>query len=148
MFRISGFASGATLVALVVALLVAPVAAQDAATLPLEFPTEIALFSAEIPPRDRIELARELLGIDEIAPPPTSAPERQLGDISSFRVTNSSDDRVFEVTAELRAIGEHIYLWVEQGVPVNQETLDALARSFDTRIYPYIHFYPDVRTAE
>lgn len=136
MFRISGFASGATLVALVVALLVAPVAAQDAATLPLEFPTEIALFSAEIPPRDRIELARELLGIDEIAPPPTSAPERQLGDISSFRVTNSSDDRVFEVTAELRAIGEHIYLWVEQGVPVNQETLDALARSFDTRIYP------------
>lgn len=120
----------------VIALIAAPVLGQEGALAPLEYPTEAALRNAAIPPRDRVILARELLGVDEIPPPPASAPERALGELQVFHVTNSSEDRAFEVTAELRAIGEHIYLWVEQDAPVNQQTLEALARSFDRRIYP------------
>jgi hypothetical protein len=39
------------------------------------------------------------------------------------------------VTATLRAVGDHIYLWVENGTSVADDDLRALALAFDTAIY-------------
>lgn len=98
-------------------------------------PTVIALREAVIPPRDRIDLARRLLGVREIPAPPDSAPLRKPGELQSFWVTNSSANRVFQVEAVLRARGKHIYLWVEKGVSISDDILQTLTRQFDLVIY-------------
>ncbi len=94
-----------------------------------------ALAQAVIPPRDRLDLARRLLGAADIPPRPASAAPRAHGERQTFWVTNLYENRPFQVTAALRAVGEHIYLWVEDGVKLPPETLAELIEAFDTRIY-------------
>ncbi len=102
------------------------------------FPTVTALQETVMPARDRVELAQRLLGVGDIPPPPTSAPVRVVGEQEVFRAVNSFDDRVFEVTATLGVAGEHIYLWVEDGAPLADADLQALADVFDREIYPSV----------
>ncbi len=118
-------------------LLVASVHAQQQQDM-AQFPTVVALQQAVIPARDRVALAQRFLGVGEIPPPPTSAPVRQVGEQDTFLVVNSSTDEVFEVTATLRVVGEHIYLWVENGAPSADADLQALADAFDNDIYPSV----------
>lgn len=94
-----------------------------------------ALAQAIIPPRDRLDLARRLLGVRDIPAPPASAAPRAHGERQTFWATNLYENRPFQVTAVLRAVGEHIYLWVEDGVKLPPETLGALIEAFDQRIY-------------
>jgi hypothetical protein len=124
----------AALMLAVLLLLVAPVAAQDAA--PVDFPTLNALAETDIPPRDRVQLAQALLGVGDIPPRPTSAPERTLGEQATFHVSNASDDRAFNVDATLAAIGDHVYFWVQNGVTIDPNRMEVLAQTFDTYIYP------------
>lgn len=114
-------------------LLISPVLAE------IENDTASELAAAVIPPRDRIDLAGRLLGVTEIAPPPAAPPQWQVGDVKTFWVTNEYEDQLFQVEASLRAIGEHIYLWVEAGVDVDTATLDELAQLFDDDIYEPMH---------
>lgn len=97
--------------------------------------TVIALRESVIPPRDRIDLARRLMGIHEIPAPPLSAPLRAPGEIQSFWVTNTSENRAFQVNAVLRARGKYIYLWVEDGVSISDNSLQSLTSQFDNVIY-------------
>ncbi len=97
--------------------------------------TAAALDAAVIPPRDRIDLARRLLDVSEIAPPPAEPPAWALGDVQSFWVTNEFENRTFQVEADLRTIGEHIYFWVERSVNISPAVLQELADMFDRDIY-------------
>lgn len=124
------------LCALALSLFVLPTAAQN--LVPDAFPTVTALHSAVIPVRDRTDLARRFLGVVDVAPPPTSAPLRTPGETESFWIMNPSQNRNFQVNATLQAVGEHIYLWVEEGVSVDSAELNALAAAFDQRIYPNV----------
>ncbi|MBZ0299133.1 MAG: immune inhibitor A [Anaerolineae bacterium] len=101
--------------------------------------TATELAEAIPPPRDRIDLARRLMGIETIAPPPATPPQWQLGDVQRFWVTNEYDNRAFQVDASLRTIGEHIYFWVEQDVTIDTAELDKLAAIFDQDIYTPMH---------
>lgn len=89
----------------------------------------------DAPPRDRVELARRVFGLEELPAPPASAPDWQPGDVLTFNVTNEEQNRSFPVTATLRAGGRHIWLWVEQGVELDATRLQALAQLFDDRVY-------------
>lgn len=117
---------------LLAALLTLPAGAQQDAS---EYPTLAALQAAVIPLADPIELAQRLRGVREIPKPPQQAPLRKVGMQQLFWVINSSERVEFQVWATLRVIGEHIYLWVEDGAPVSDADLQALADAFDTRIY-------------
>lgn len=102
------------------------------------YPTVDALHAAVIPPADRVDLARRLLGVTEVPPPPASARTRQVGEQQAFWVSNQADERTFQVDAALRVVGEHIYLWVEEGAAVPDDQLVQLAETFDTRVYPQV----------
>src|SRR5215216_3029024 len=93
-------------------LIAAPLLAQDGVQAPVEYPTLAALASVEIPASDRVELAKTLLGVASVEPPPAAAPAYKLGERATFNVTNSAEDQRFQVEAVLRGIGDHIYLWV------------------------------------
>jgi hypothetical protein len=120
---------------IIVLLAVSPVAAQQSAA-PVDYPTVTALEQAVIPLADRVSLAQRFNGVGAIPPPPASAPARKVGEQETFWVSNN--DRDFQVTATLRVAGEHIYFWVEDGPPVNDADLRALAKAFDQHIYPTV----------
>ena len=119
------------LVFLLALLLTLPVAAQQ----PRDYPTVGTLENTTVPPRDLIDLAQRLDGVADIAPPPVNPAPLTVGMVDTFWVDNSSEDRSFEVDAELRVVGEHIYLWVEQGEDVPQADLERLANDFDAKVY-------------
>lgn len=99
------------------------------------FPTIAALNAAVVPHRDQVDLARRLNGVTEIAPPPINPEPLALGTVKTFWVDDTSDFGSFQVDAELRAVGEHIYIWVERGANLPQDGLDRLAEDFDTLVY-------------
>lgn len=120
------------------ALVCLPLSAQSDIYNPADYPTLAALEAAEIPPRDRIDLAERLLGITDIPQPPVSPAVHRIGDQQTFFVTNSTAGDTIQTPATLRAIGEHIYLWVENGADLTDEELQALADAFDQRVYPRV----------
>jgi immune inhibitor A len=117
-----------------VMLLTAPAAAQEVSTCP----TPDALAAAELPPRSRVDLAQRLSGLELVPATPTTAVTRQVGEQQTFTASNSVANETFEVTATLRAVGEHIYLWVENGAQVDDEDLRTLAAAFDNSIYKQV----------
>lgn len=116
---------------LLVCLLPVPALAQNAA----EYPTLAAIDAADVPPRDLIDLAQRINGVTDIAPPPVAPAPLAVGTVASFWVDNSYENRSFEVDAELKVVGEHIYLWVQTGENLRQADLQRLADEFDTMVY-------------
>jgi immune inhibitor A len=102
---------------------------------PTEYPTLAVLEQTVVPQADPVALAKQLRGIGEIPPPPDSPPVRQVGEQETFWVVNDSENREFQVTATLRVVGEHIYMWLEDGAQVSTKDLQALADAFDNSIY-------------
>jgi hypothetical protein len=100
-----------------------------------DYPTLAALQQAVIPTANLVELAERLRGAPPPPPPPIGAPPHQVGEQQAFWALDASGDREFQVTATLRVVGQHIYLWVENGAPVSDSDLQALADAFDTRVY-------------
>lgn len=100
-----------------------------------DYPTVDALEAAVVPASDPTELAQRFRGAGEIPPPPTTAQPRQVGDQEKFWIINSETDEEFQIDATLHVVGEHIYMWVENGAPVRDADLQALADAFDSKIY-------------
>ncbi|MCC6804218.1 MAG: hypothetical protein IT319_15155, partial [Anaerolineae bacterium] len=123
------------LIALILLAFSAPASAQVARST-VSYPTVAALDTTLLPPRDRVDLARRLMGITDIAPTPTAVATRQVGERQIFTALNASDNTTINVLAMLHVVGEHIYLWVEDGAHVDDGDLQALALDFDTYIYP------------
>lgn len=103
------------------------------------FPTLTALNDAIVPPRDRVILARQLLGVTDIEPPPSQPVLYQVGDRKNFTVSNSTDDEINTIEAELAAVGQHILIWVDTRADYDPAEIAALAEAFDTSIYPKTH---------
>ncbi|NLX10140.1 MAG: hypothetical protein GXY36_10830 [Chloroflexi bacterium] len=93
-----------------------------------------------IPPRDRIDLARRLLGVTNIPEPPTTAPpEYEIGDTLTFWADNVDSDYEFQVEAELVYKTPHIYMFVEQGYSVDLDDIQRSADTFENMIRPRVH---------
>jgi immune inhibitor A len=104
-----------------------------------DYPTVTALEQAVIPPRDRVALAQQLLGIVNVEGTPSAPETYQPGEIKVFRATNTAANQIFELEAELKAVGEHIYIWVDvRAEGIDDAEAQALAEAFDTEIYPEV----------
>jgi len=102
---------------------------------PAQYPTLAALEQTIVPQADPLALARRLRGVSDIPPPPVDPPVREVGEQQLFWVTNDTENRTYPISATLRVVGEHIYLWLEDGTPVSDADLQALADAFDHTIY-------------
>lgn len=99
------------------------------------YPTLTSLEQTRIPDADLVDLAIRLLHVEAISPPPMEAPLRQIGDQARFNASNSGGGYSFEVDATLHAIGDHIYMWVEDGINIAVADLEELTNAWDERIY-------------
>ena len=90
-----------------------------------------------VPENDPIELACRLKGECNISPtmPPPPGP-RQVGDQDTFWVANVDTNENFQVEATLQYVTPHVYFWVEDGVRYDKGELQALADTFENKIYP------------
>jgi len=95
------------------------------------------LEQVEIPINDPHELIERLGGlydipetfIDPLAP-------YQTGAVKDFWISNVDSDENFKISAVLHFVGDHIYIWIEEGINFNQDELIAIGTSFDNHIYP------------
>jgi len=95
------------------------------------------LSNARVPPQDPYDLARRLKGIQGVSPtlePPTAF--YQVGERSSFWVSDTDTNDYFQVQATLRQVTDHAYFWIEDSVDYRQDDLEALAQAFEEQIYP------------
>ncbi len=72
------------------------------------------------------------------APTATTAALHQIGDREAFWVLDLDAAGHVAITATLLAAGEHVQLWVQDGIPIAQEALKETVRAFDERIYPAV----------
>lgn len=98
-------------------------------------PTLTTLTQTIVPAADVVDLARRLRGVDITLTHPAEVAPRTVGERQRFSVSNSDAGYTFEVDAILRVVGEHIYLWVEDGADISTVDLQRVADAFDTRIY-------------
>ncbi len=63
-------------------------------------------------------------------------PTYEVGDVRSFYVTDTDNNRHFQIEAELKYKTEHAYFWFERGVRVDMDEVREAARFFEEQIYP------------
>ena len=118
----------------------APDSAGVAAPLPETLTTEARLAQTILPPRDQRLLAMRLRNHGEQIPEVvnSSPPQLQLDQSDTFWVTDngSQPPRQFQVTANLRYIGDNSYWWVEEGMSVDLVDLERSAQQFEQHTYP------------
>jgi hypothetical protein len=98
-----------------------------------DYPTVAALREARLPARDRVDLARRFLGVTDLPAPPQNPPAREVGEEDQFWIT--VEDGTEQITAVLRAVGDHSYVWVDQRVPIAEADAARVTEAFDTQIY-------------
>ena len=139
-------AAGARLAALVGAALalaacvaVAPPAATPPPE-PLAPPRALAatLRAAELPPRDDASLARDLVLSGTPVPRVvrTVDPDPAPGAAERFWLSGLDGGSAREITATLRLRTASVEMWVEEGVPVDEEGLGRAAAALGERIIP------------
>ncbi|MBK9123370.1 MAG: immune inhibitor A [Chloroflexi bacterium] len=89
-----------------------------------------------IPPRDRVVLARELLGVTATdKPAPALA---AVGDVRTFYAMDLNSGERRSLQAELIAAGSHATLWVETPIGIDVSAGASLLRQFDDIVYPAV----------
>jgi hypothetical protein len=97
-----------------------------------------ALAAIKMPARDQRDLAMRLKpGVGDI-PLVVNAtpPSYKVGDKAKFWISNDDTKEHKQISAELRYITPHLYLWVEEGVKLNQSDLEKSAKRFEEKTYP------------
>jgi immune inhibitor A len=96
------------------------------------------LHETTIPQRDLYALASRLEST-ELGPRVVNQepPHFEIGQQETFWVNDEQlSDTYFEIQATLRYVTPHVYMWVEDGLSVQQEGLEASAQKFEEHIYP------------
>jgi immune inhibitor A len=123
-------------------LCIVPLHAQEEANLsPVDenrFPTYRLVLETEVPALDRYDLAQRFLHSEITASQPNSPHERRIGEVNQFYVSTTSTGVGMWLDAELLAIGEHVYLWLERGLNASPETLNEISSRFDQEVYEFV----------
>ena len=100
-------------------------------------PTSVPIAAIEVPARDPRALAARLKAITQSIPLVVNAtpPTYDLGDREVFWVGNTDTSEQLQITATLRAMTPHLYMWVDEGYVVDQEALESSAQRFEECTY-------------
>jgi immune inhibitor A len=95
------------------------------------------LMLTEPPQRDRPTLVERLH--PQLVPVPRVVPEKRVfreGDSDQFWVLNEDTKKYRRITADLRFVLPHVYVWVERGIKLDDDKLFHSAKRFDEKTYP------------
>jgi immune inhibitor A len=91
-----------------------------------------------IPARDLYSLTERLKHTGPVPRVVNDAPpDYQVGDRETFWVNDEElSDTYFTIEATLRYATSHLYMWVEDGLQLDDEDIEASANEFEDQIYP------------
>ncbi|MGC9349394.1 MAG: hypothetical protein ACP5JG_14745 [Anaerolineae bacterium] len=97
-----------------------------------------SLAMAEMPIADLHDLGIRFRGVPPDTPrvASTTSPDYPVGTVRTFKVSNLDEDRNFEIEARLVYKTEHVYMWVEEGLEINQGDIEEAADLFEEHTYP------------
>ena len=95
-----------------------------------------ALAQIQVPENDPVDLAQRLEHKTIVWNTPAAPPTYQVGDRTTFWITNEDTRQSTQITAELAAAEPHVYLWVDTRAAYHQRDAQAVARFFEEHIYP------------
>ncbi len=98
------------------------------------FPTYANLGNTIVPQANRLDIAKRLLGYDLLTYR-NNAGVPAVGEFSQFYVIDTSQSVVALVNAELWGVGQHAYLWIEDGGKIDKTAIDGLLSAFDVLVY-------------
>ena len=100
--------------------------------------TGVPIAAIEVPACDPPALAARLKGITRSIPLVVNVapPTYDLGDREVFWVGNTDTSEQLQITATLRVMTPHLYMWVDEGCVVDQAALESSARRFEECTYP------------
>ena len=96
--------------------------------------THILMNEIELPERNRALAASGLSFAD--TNPEEKALEKKLGQKDPFFVKNVTSGQFEQITAILRAVGKHCYVYVAEDQSVSQAAVSKVQSKFDQTIYP------------
>jgi hypothetical protein len=104
----------------------------------LEYETVRSLTETDLPPRDLVELARQLQGLSPAlaTPSPQIPPDYDVGDATIFWVHDVTANAYYTTTAILGYETDHAYWWIEEGYSIPARDLESSARAFEEKTYP------------
>lgn len=97
-----------------------------------------ALAAAQVPDANLHDLAVRFMGVPASTPrqAATTNPDYAIGTRHTFNVSDVDTDEQFEITAVLVYKTAHVYMWVEEGVNVDERRLKQAADLFESHTYP------------
>ena len=97
----------------------------------------------EVPARDLYSITERLKGLADPLPRIVNAtpPAYSLGDQETLWVADLDANRNYTITATLRHISAHLYMWVQNGEQVEDAALARSAEEFERQIYPTNRYY-------
>jgi len=103
-------------------------------------PTPTTSQSDDLPERDRIDLAQRFRGLpaDASRVARTEPFAHDVGDSETFILLNLDSPSTYEVTATVRAITDHAYLFVQDGSSYDDSALQQIAADFEGEIWPKV----------
>ena len=105
--------------------------------------TEQLLAGTVVPVRDLHELAIRLQGLPADTPREVQAapPDYDVGDTRVFHVSNTDTDEQFDITAVMMYETDHLYMWVQQGMPADEASVREAAETFESHTYPTVRAF-------
>lgn len=96
------------------------------------------LRNTTIPERDLYSLTERLRHTGPVSRVVHEAPPyRELGQRETFWINDEQlSDTYLTIEATLRYATPHVYMWVQEGLSLDQEGIEAAAREFEEHIYP------------
>ncbi|MBX3083413.1 MAG: immune inhibitor A [Anaerolineae bacterium] len=127
--------------AFMLVLLIAQIGAVPSHADPSGEQTLQALQAAQVPARDRVDLAKRVLGITSIPAPPTVPVAYQLGDKQVFNAVNLDTATLNSPEATLVYATPHVYMWFQSDYEPNLDKVKTSADYLENTIYPTVHRY-------
>lgn len=102
-------------------------------------PSQARCFTPELTEHYR-DVIQAAFALPEAERTPVSRPKAvPIGGWNDFFSMDVATRQPIQVRAQLRGIGKHCYIYVQEGFEHTQATVDALAKEFDQKIYPTNH---------
>ena len=101
------------------------------------------LLTTEMPVRDLYALATRLKRVDGLTARVVheEPPRYAIGDQAPFWVGDQVNRTYFSIPAILRYATPHLYMWVQDGLQMDQAALERSAQVFEEKIYPTDRHY-------
>lgn len=98
----------------------------------------VDIYNTHVPVHDPVETGSRLFQETYKSVLTDSAIPLQSGAKKDFWVASVSEEQTDQVSATLRLVTDHLYLWIQDGISYDQSQLAELSVSFDETIYPRV----------